>query len=299
MSYRKQLLITTAFLALAPAVAQAAAISWTGATSSAWNTKTNWSTGAVPTATSAVTIGKNTNNPVQLNVNSSLNGSGGSLALGSAESLALNSGLTLTMGANTATLNGTLSGPGTLSTTGAVNLSGATVSGLTISGSGGQWNVQGDSTLAGTINYATGSSQTFNIGGANGAHTLNLTSATLTNNGGTGTGPFNIGTGGTLTNASGTSSISTGGTVTLSGGSISNTSSGGTAGLFTIANPISGLGTISGNVALTGTGLTASGGTLTLNGGGGAAGTGIVLGTGLAAVATGWICKATSACPAP
>ena len=59
-----------------------------------------------------------------------------------------------------------------------MNLSGATLSGLTLAGSGGQENVLGDTTLTGTINYATGSSQTFNIGGANGALTLNLDTAT-------------------------------------------------------------------------------------------------------------------------
>jgi hypothetical protein len=98
MSLRKQLLITTAALVLAPFAAQAAPDNWNGNTSNAWNTKGNWSTGAVPTATSGVTIGVTKNNPVQLNVNSSLNGSGGSLTIGSAESLAINSGFTLTMG---------------------------------------------------------------------------------------------------------------------------------------------------------------------------------------------------------
>ena len=179
MNYRKQLLITTAALALAPFAAQAAPTSWTGASSNAWNTKGNWSAGAVPGATSGVTIGATKNNPVHLNVNSSLSGVGGSLTLGAAESLILDSGFTLTMGANTATLNGSLTGPGTFSSTGAVNLSGATLSGLTFAGLGGQENVLGDTTLTGTINYATGSSQTFNIGGANGAFTLNLDTATL------------------------------------------------------------------------------------------------------------------------
>jgi hypothetical protein len=156
------------------------------------------------------------------------------------------------------------------------------VSGLTFGGSGGQWNLAGDSTLTGAINFATGSSQTFNTG----AFTLNLDTATLTRTT-TGVAAFNVGSGGALNNKSNASSITTAGNVTLSNGSITNTSSGATAGLFTIANPITGFGTISGNDALTGTSLTASGGTLTVNAGSGAAGTGIVLGTGLAAVATG------------
>ena len=117
MTYRKQLLITTAVLTMAPFAAQAAADNWNGNTSNAWNTKTNWSTGAVPGTTSAVTIGVTKNSPVQLNVNSSLNGSGGSLTIGSAEELDINSGFTLTMGANAVTLNGILAGPGTLSST--------------------------------------------------------------------------------------------------------------------------------------------------------------------------------------
>ena len=54
----------------------------------------------------------------------------------------------------------------------------------------------------------------------------------------------------------------------MNGGSITNTSGAGgtTAGLFTVGDPISGYGTISGNVAITAGNFTASGGTLTLNG---------------------------------
>src|SRR5687768_18541767 len=37
---------------------------WTGATSTAWNTPTNWSTGQVPTATDDVIITPATNKPV-------------------------------------------------------------------------------------------------------------------------------------------------------------------------------------------------------------------------------------------
>jgi hypothetical protein len=281
MNYRKQLLITTAALALAPFAAQAAATSWTGTTSNAWNTKGNWSANAVPGATSGVTIGVTKNNPVHLNVNSSLTGSGGSLTLGAAESLILDSGFTLTMGANTATLNGSLTGPGTFSSTGAVNLSGATLSGLTLAGSGGQENVLGDTTLTGTINYATHPRPS--ISAAPTAPALHDT-ATLSVTG-TGQGAFTIGTGGVLNNKNKASSITTVGTIGMSGGSITNTSGTGgtTAGLFTIANPVSGYGSISGNVALNGTGLTASGGvvgtpqTLTVDGG---AGAGIALGTG-------------------
>ena len=299
MTYRKQLLITTAVLAMVPLVAQAAPVSWLGTTSNAWGTAGNWSPSGIPGATAGVTIGNNKNNPVQLNVNSSLNGSGGSLTINSGESLALNSGKTLTMGANPLTLSGSLTGPGTLSigtasASGTENLSGGTLGGLTITGAagglGGLWNVTADSTLTGAIAF-TADPQTFAIGGGNGIHTLNLDSATLTSTS-PGSAAFNIGSGGTLNNKNKASSINTAGTIALSGGSITNTSGQGgtTAGTLTIVNPVSGNGTISGNVALTSTaaaGLTASGGTLTLNGGGGVAGTGVVLGSGLTAVATG------------
>lgn len=118
MSYRKQLLISTAALALAPFAAQAAAISWTGATSSAWGIATNWNTGAVPTTTSAVTIGNATNNPVQITTPVSLNVTSGanvgSLTINSGESLNIGTGGSLTMGTHLITLSGgTLSSSGT------------------------------------------------------------------------------------------------------------------------------------------------------------------------------------------
>ena len=81
------------------------------------------------------------------------------------------------MGGNAVTVTGggTIKGPGTLTTTGTDSLNG-TLSGLTIAGSGGVWNLTGDSTLTGAINFATLSSQTFNTN----AFTLNLDTATLT-----------------------------------------------------------------------------------------------------------------------
>jgi fibronectin-binding autotransporter adhesin len=141
MTHRKQLLITTAALALAPFAAQAAAISWTGATSNAWETANNWNTKAVPTTTSAVTIATTTNNPVQLNSNVSLNGTGGALTIGTAPApgtplnvLNINTGDTLTMGTKAVSLlGGSITGLGTLSTSGSISGYG-TVSSL-ISGS--------------------------------------------------------------------------------------------------------------------------------------------------------------------
>ena len=62
---------------------------------------------------------------------------------------------------------------------GAINLNGATLKNVTLSNSGGQQlNVTGDSTLTGNINWSQ--YDTFNIGGSNGAHTLNLNTAGTT-----------------------------------------------------------------------------------------------------------------------
>jgi fibronectin-binding autotransporter adhesin len=116
-------LALSAVVALAPFAAQAAADTWNGATSNAWETATNWSAGA-PITTSAVTISNLTNNPVQINSNVSLNGTTGALILGTAPApgtangLNINSGFTLTMGARPVTLNGgSITGLGTLSAT--------------------------------------------------------------------------------------------------------------------------------------------------------------------------------------
>jgi hypothetical protein len=176
-------------------------------------------------------------------------------------------------------LNGvTLSGISTSGSGGTYNLNGATINGATLSNVNGQLNVTGDSALSGTINWFQ--YNTFNIGDGNGSHTLNLSTATLSTVTG-GPAPFIIGAGGTLNDYNGTSSMGGGGSVTLNGGSITNTSGTGgtTAGLFTVGDPISGNGTVSGNVAITAGNLNVSGGTLTLNGGAGGANTGIVLGT--------------------
>ncbi len=349
---RDALLLSTALLALMPVSAQAAD-NWTGTTSNAWATTTNWDSGT-PTSTSAVNIGVNTHNPVQITTGVSLNGVGGSLLVGSGESLNLGSSTptgSLTMGSNSITLNGimtlysatrgvinlaggSITGTGSITSTvgaingygtvsvpvagatwnantsgqaltltggsagrtyggaftstsstgffnwngitlngittsgagGAYNLNGATINAATLNNSGGgQLNVIGDSTLQGAINWYQ--YDTFNLGGANGAHTLNLSAATLSTVTG-GAAPFIIGAGGVLNNASGASSMGGGGTVTMTGGSIT-TSTG--AGLFKIGDPISGYGTISGNVDIAGSVTAAgSGHTMTLNGGTGA-----------------------------
>jgi hypothetical protein len=190
-----------------------------------------------------------------------------------------------TITANNATpmvLGGTASGV-TLaaSGSGSFSLNGATLGSATLGGTGspvGQFNVTGDSTLTGTISWLQ--YNTINIGGSNGAHTLNLNTAgttTLSTVGG-GAGPFTIGAGGTLKNIGGAATMGGGGTVTLNGGSITST-----GGLFTISDPISGNGTISGNVDLNAGSEFVSGGTLTLNGvtiGSNSSGPGFSVGSG-------------------
>ena len=152
-----------------------------------------------------------------------------------------------------------------LSSAGAVNLNGATITGMTLNSPTQTINLTGDSTLKGTIteNQYT----TFALNG----HTLNLNGLGNYGNGLSSTQhSFNVGTG-TLNN-SGTTFTTLTGTmpVTLTGGNITNT--GGS--LFTIVPAISGYGLISG-VSLGGGGsATASGGNLTFDGG-----TGVTLGS--------------------
>ena len=179
----------------------------------------------------------------------------------------------------------TLNSISTSGSSGTYNLNGATINGATLSNSGGEFYVLGNSTLTGTISFSQ--YNTFNIGGASGANTLNLGSATSStttalNTVTGGAAPFIIGTGGVLNDYNHAATMG-GGTVNMQGGSITNTSGTGgtTAGLFTVGDPISGYGAVSGNVAITAgnltAGVTGSAHTLTLNGGSGA---GIVLGTG-------------------
>jgi hypothetical protein len=121
--------VALAGVALAPFAAQAAADTWTGTTSNAWETSTNWGAG-VPTATSAVTIGVTTNNPVQINSAVLLNATSGTnigsltigTGVGSTETLNINSGGSLTMGTHSVTLKGgSITGSGTLGSTGGIS----------------------------------------------------------------------------------------------------------------------------------------------------------------------------------
>jgi hypothetical protein len=144
-------------------------------------------------------------------------------------------------------------------TNGNYNLAGATFNGLTLGGSGGQWQVTADSTVNGPVSF--NQYNTFNIGGSNGAHTLNVTGTWSTVTGGL--NPFSIGAGGKLNYASASAgSMGGGGTVGMTGGSITNTG----GGLFTIGDPISGNGSISGNVALNAGNENVTGGNMTWNG---------------------------------
>jgi fibronectin-binding autotransporter adhesin len=324
----RQFSLTTAVclagVAFAPFAAQAATVTWTGTTSTAWATGSNWNPAGFPPNTSGVIINSGTPfAPLISTIAVSLDGAGGSLTVNTGATLTLGTGGVtgnLTMGANSITLNGTLAtisaarsvinlGGGSISGTGSMtgttavaingfgtvsvpvapastvwtangaagnaltltggntyrgtfttsgqgsfnfngvtlpgitttgtggtfNLNGDTINGATLTSTNGQWNVLGDSTLSGTITNSNSRFNTFNIGGTNGAHTVNLSAATLNTQAG-GLAPFIIGAGGTLNNSSGASSLNGGGVVTMQGGSITNTNTGG--GVFTINNPI-------------------------------------------------------------
>jgi hypothetical protein len=324
MTLRKQLLITTAALALAPFTAQAANTTWNGTTDNSWETATNWSSGKPTGNGFAITITNGTNSPIQVGASETYNSTGttGSTTIGSADTVNINAGNTLTTrsitlsggtltgagsfkiagtgttgitgfgtvsvpfgtavnltangtagnplilsGGNTITggtttvsgagglnVNGdTLSGLTITDTTGPVNLNGATLSGVTLGGANGQFNLTGNSTLTGSI--TRNNTDTFNTN----ANTLSLKSATIS--GVTGGNVFVIGSGGTLDNASGNSSVANDGTTSLQGGKITNTG----GGTFAFNDPVSGFGTITGPITLN-AGLTASGGTLTVDG---------------------------------
>jgi fibronectin-binding autotransporter adhesin len=199
MSFRKQLLITTAALTLAPSLVQAAAITWVGTTSSAWEVGTNWNTGLAPVNTSGVIINVATKNPVQITTAVPLNSTGASLTIGGLESLNIATGGTLTMGTHAITLSG-----GTLSTSGTGSIASAALSGF------------------GTLNAAfTGSFASINGG------TLDLQHSATVSGSNSGAkiasgGTLQIDSGATLTLNNGNSEmiVSGGGTVNLKGGTI-------------------------------------------------------------------------------
>lgn len=82
---------------------------WQGATSSAWNTASNWMAGVVPPAGAQVTIATTVNNPVLP----------GNTTVGK---LFLNAGSKLSIGANTLTINDAISGTGTITGSASSNI---------------------------------------------------------------------------------------------------------------------------------------------------------------------------------
>jgi hypothetical protein len=82
---------------------------WKGATSSAWNTASNWDAGVAPPSGAQVTIATTGSNPVL----------SGNITIGK---LYLNAGTRLTIGANTLTINDAIVGTGTLSGSASSNL---------------------------------------------------------------------------------------------------------------------------------------------------------------------------------
>ncbi|MEI6754167.1 MAG: hypothetical protein WCK78_13495, partial [Paludibacter sp.] len=149
---------------------------WTGATSTDWNTATNWSKGTVPTASDAAFVPNVTNKPI---INSSAVCS--SLTVFTGSGVTINGSNTLTVSGNivnagtvtsnsgTISLTGTFTNTGTFnSNTGTVNYNGAaqTVAGvnyyhLALSGSGaktlqsGTTTIGGNLTLSGTVSTTT------------------------------------------------------------------------------------------------------------------------------------------------
>jgi hypothetical protein len=135
-------------------------------------------------------------------------------------------------------------------------LNGGTLGAMTLNSPTSQWQVVADTTATSTI--AFNQYNTFNIGGSNGAHTMNLNGNLSTVTGGL--NPFAIGVGGTLNWASASAgSMGGGGTVGMTGGAITNTG----GGLFTIGDPISGNGTVTGNIALNAGSESVTGGNMT------------------------------------
>jgi hypothetical protein len=181
-------------------------------------------------------------NPLSLDGNNNYSGTFNSNATGGMQ---LNAGSTFT---------GTFGGTG-----GTFNLAGANLGAATLTATNGIWNVTADSALTGAVSF--NQYNTFFVGGANGAHTLSVSGNLSTVSGGA--DPFNIGTGGTVNwNGAGAGSMGGGGTVRMTGGTLSST-----GGLFTVGDPLSGNGTVTGNVALNAGSEFVAGGTLTVGNG--------------------------------
>lgn len=127
---------------------------WTGASSTAWNTASNWSPSGVPSASDNVIIASAANQPQIMGTT------------GVCNAMVINSGATLTITATTTT-NASLTATGSVTVNGSLNLSGAIKSAKLIA-SGIYW--AAGSSMSGTINtqidisgnweFATGSAVT-------------------------------------------------------------------------------------------------------------------------------------------
>jgi Peptidase family M1 domain/Secretion system C-terminal sorting domain len=133
---------------------------WQGATSSAWNTTTNWMAGVVPPAGAQVTIATTVNNPVLP----------GNTTIGK---LFLNAGTKLSIGANTLTINDAISGTGTIT--------GSTTSNIIANGALGTINMDQTSAATRSLNnFTLGLAASAKLGNAMDVYgTITLNSATL------------------------------------------------------------------------------------------------------------------------
>jgi hypothetical protein len=220
--------VCIAGVAFAPFAAQAVTFNWTGGTSIAWPTGTNWNScstscpapGLASGATDAVTINSATHEPTINNIPVFLDGAGASLTVNTGATLTLGgiggTGIgTLNMGANSITLNGTLAtltaarsiinlgggsiaGTGSITGTTAVAINGFGTVSVPVAppstiwtASGGALTLTGGNTYRGQFTANTGGS--FNFGTGTGAgQGVTLTGTTPT------TGITTTGTGGTF-----------------------------------------------------------------------------------------------------
>lgn len=145
--------------------------SWTGATSTAWDTTSNWFDVAVPSSNSDVTILKGATYSPKLDTDRTVN------------KLAITSGNTVDVNGKTLTINGAVSGAGTLK--------GSASSSLTTTGTAGTLNF--DQTTIGTTNVLK--DLTISTGSVTLGNALNITA-------GSSSGTVTVGTGATLTTGS-------------------------------------------------------------------------------------------------
>ena len=163
-------------------------ITWTGTTSTNWNTASNWSCGIVPTSSSVVTIASATNQPA-ISAAAACN----SITLNSGTTLTINSGFTLTASGNWTNNGATISGTGTVLFSGTTTIGGSsattfpnvtttgtvtnTVSGMTVTGTfsqtAGTFTANSPGTVAFTMNY-----NIFSLTG--GTYNNQISGATLT-----------------------------------------------------------------------------------------------------------------------